>query len=85
VHAIRHDRTKEHGASVPATADSKLKSEAYAELGISVTFDPVTRIISAESRPEGACRAERVGGPTGDRSPRPVIVESGWSELCGAA
>ena len=27
----------------------------------------------------------RVGGPTGNRSPRPVIVESGWSELCRAA
>jgi hypothetical protein len=34
---------------------------AYAELGISVTFDPVTRMISAESRPVGACRTERVG------------------------
>jgi hypothetical protein len=24
---------------------------------------------------------ERVGGPTGNRSPRPVVVESSWSEL----
>ena len=40
-------------ALVLATAHPKLKAEAYAELGISVTFDPVTRIVSAESRPEG--------------------------------
>jgi hypothetical protein len=26
-----------------------------------------------------------VGGPTGNRSPRPVVVESGWSELRRAA
>jgi hypothetical protein len=29
-----------------------------AEVGLSNTFDPVTRIVSAESRPEGACIAE---------------------------
>ena len=51
-----------HIASVLATADPKLKAEVYAELGISVTFDPVTRMVAAESRPEGACRADRVGG-----------------------
>jgi hypothetical protein len=51
-------------ASVLATADPKLKAEAYAELGVSVTFDPLTRIVSAESRPEGACRTECVGGGT---------------------
>jgi site-specific DNA recombinase len=51
-------------ASVLATADPKLKAEAYAELGISVTFDPTTRMISAESRPAGACTTERVGGGT---------------------
>ena len=51
-------------ASVLATADPKLKAEVYAELGISVTFDPVTRVVAAESRPEGACRADRVGGGT---------------------
>jgi hypothetical protein len=49
-------------ASVLATADPKLKAEAYAELGISVTFDPVNRVVIAESRPEGACRTECVGG-----------------------
>jgi site-specific DNA recombinase len=51
-------------AAVLATADPKLKAEAYAELGISVTFDPVTRIVAAESRPEGACTTECVGGGT---------------------
>jgi len=74
-----------HIASVLATADPKLKAEVYAELGISVTFDPVTRMVAAESRPEGACRAHRVGGPTGNFGPRPVVMESPWSELRTAA
>ena len=28
---------------------------------------------------------DRVGGPTSNRSPRPVVVESSWSELRRAA
>jgi hypothetical protein len=72
-------------ASVLADADPKLKAEAYAELGISVTFDPVTRIVSAESRLEAACSPKSVGGPTWTRGPRPVAMEDPWSELCRAA
>ena len=72
-------------ASVLATADPKLKAEAYAELGISVTFDPVTKMISAESRPAGACTTERVGGPTWTRGPRPLAMEDPWSDLYRAA
>ena len=48
--------------SVLTAAEPRLKAEAYAELGISITFDPMTRVISVESRPEWACRTERVGG-----------------------
>ena len=65
-------------ASVLATADPKLKAEAYAELGISVTFDPVTRIVSAESRPEGACRAESVGGGNRNNALRPFDGPPAW-------
>jgi hypothetical protein len=65
-------------ASVLATADSKLKAEAYAELGISVTLDPVTRVISAESRPEGACRAERVGGGKRNNALHPFDDSPAW-------
>jgi hypothetical protein len=75
--------------SVLADADPKLKAEAYAELGISVTFDPVTRMISAESRPAGACRTERVGGGTptrfGGLQPSPLDrVQGRTSCLCCA-
>jgi hypothetical protein len=73
--------------SVLADADPKLKAEAYAELGVSVTFDPVTRMISAESRPVGACRTERVGGGTptrfGGLQPSPLDrVQGRTSHLC---
>jgi hypothetical protein len=72
-------------SSVLATADSKLKAEVYAELGVTVKYDPLNRIITAESRPEGACRTERVGGPTGNFGPRPFVMVSPWSELRRAA
>ena len=65
-------------ASVLATAYSQLKAEVYFELGISVTFDPVNRIVTAESRPEGGCRTERVGEGTGNNALRPFDTSPAW-------
>jgi site-specific DNA recombinase len=46
-------------------ADPKIKAQVYAELGISVTYDPHRRVAKVKARP---CSTERVGGPT---SPNP--------------
>jgi hypothetical protein len=50
-------------ASVPATADPARKAQIYADVfGIRITYDPTTRMVAPELRPEGVCRTERVGG-----------------------
>ncbi|HVA04763.1 MAG TPA: recombinase family protein [Acidimicrobiales bacterium] len=51
-------------ASVLATADPKLKAEVYAELGVSVSYDHVQRIVRAEARPTNRCANGRVGEGT---------------------
>ena len=38
--------------TLDAGADPKLKAKLYAELGITVRYDPSTRIVAAQSRPE---------------------------------
>jgi hypothetical protein len=38
------------------------KADVYAALGITVTYNPVQRLISAEARPFEPCTTERVGG-----------------------
>lgn len=48
-------------AAVLATADPKDRAEVYAELGVSVTYDPVRHLVAVEARP---CTTERVGGGT---------------------
>lgn len=48
-------------AAVLATADPQDRAEVYAELGVSVTYDPVRRLVAVEAAP---CTTERVGGPT---------------------
>ena len=45
-------------------ADRADKAAIHAALGLRVTYDPVTRCVIAEARPEGAYRTERVGGGT---------------------
>ena len=51
-------------ASVLATADPKLKAEAYAELGVSIAYDHERRVVTVEARPRGACANGRVGEGT---------------------
>jgi len=50
-------------ASVLADADPKLKAKLYDELGITVRYDPSTRIVAAQSLPQIACATVSVGGP----------------------
>ena len=38
----------------------------------------VNRIVTAESRPEGACRTERVGGGTRNKALRPFDASPAW-------
>jgi hypothetical protein len=68
-----------------ADADPKLKAQVYEDLGITVTYDPTRHVARIESRPANPWATVSVGGPTRNRSPRPVVVESGWSELRRAA
>jgi len=51
-------------AQVLSEADPADKAAVYAELGITVTYDPIQRLISAEARPFEPCTTERVGGGT---------------------
>jgi hypothetical protein len=50
-------------ASVLADAEPKLRAQLYEERGITVRYDPTTRMVAAESRPEVACATVSVGGP----------------------
>lgn len=50
-------------ATVLTTADPKLKTQLYDELGISVTYDPTRRTARIESRPETPMSRVSVGGP----------------------
>ena len=45
-------------------ADPELKAEVYTELGISVRYDPVLRIVHVEAQPKDSCSTARVGGGT---------------------
>ncbi len=47
--------------AVLGTAEPRLKAEVYAELGLTVSYDPASRMVAAEARP---CATERVGGGT---------------------
>ncbi len=42
-------------------ADPKIKAQVYAELGVSLTFDPHRKVVKVKARP---CSTERVGGGT---------------------
>ncbi len=50
--------------AVLAEADPKLKAEVYAELGVSVEYDPALHLVTATASPDGACTTDRVGGGT---------------------
>ncbi len=48
--------------TVLADADPKAKADLYAEMGLSITYEPGSRIVIAEARP--ACATGCVGGGT---------------------
>ncbi len=50
--------------TVLAATDPKLKAKLYEELGITVRYDPSTRIVAAQSCPQIACATVSVGGGT---------------------
>ena len=50
-------------SSVLADADPKLKTQLYDELGITVRYDPSTRIVAAQAGQQIACATVSVGGP----------------------
>ena len=52
----------------------------YNALGIRLTSVPERKTVAVELQRE-TWALERVGGPTGNLGPRPVVMESGWSEL----
>ena len=39
-------------------------AEVYTELGISVRYDPVLRVVHVEAQPKDSCSTARVGGGT---------------------
>jgi hypothetical protein len=49
-------------AQVLAEADGKDKANLYSELGISLTYDPELRKVTAQARLPIACATESVGG-----------------------
>ena len=48
--------------AVLADSDPKLKTQLYDELGITVRYDPSTRIVVVQSSPQIACATVSVGG-----------------------
>jgi hypothetical protein len=44
------------------TGDPAIRAAVYAELGMSVKYDPLQQRLIIKSRPAGACATERVGG-----------------------
>jgi hypothetical protein len=61
-------------------ATPEQRATIYSEtMGLRITYNPGSASIEVEARP--ACTQDRVGGPTGNLGPRPVVMESGWSKL----
>jgi hypothetical protein len=67
-----------------AEADPETKNALYAALGIRLTYEPERNAVLVEAQPT-SWALDRVGGPTCNFAPRPVILDSGWSELRRAA
>jgi site-specific DNA recombinase len=61
-------------------ADTEDKAALYAELGIRLTYDPNRKVVNVEAQPD-SWALDRVGGGTRYSAPRPVVMDSGWSEL----
>jgi hypothetical protein len=63
---------------VLAEADADLKAEVYTELGNSVKYDPVLRIVHVEAQPKDSCSTARVGGAMATLS-TPVVWRTEWA------
>jgi hypothetical protein len=48
----------------PRFAGAELEAEVYAELPVSVRYDPVLRIVRVQAQPKASCSTARVGGGT---------------------
>jgi hypothetical protein len=66
--------------AVLATADPQDRAEVYAELGVSVTYDPLRRLVAVEARP---CTTERVGGGTRNNALRAFDACPAWGSHVG--
>jgi site-specific DNA recombinase len=49
---------------VLADEDPATRTALYASLGVTITYDPSNRLVTAEARPQIACALARVGGGT---------------------
>ena len=64
-------------------ADPEDRAALYAELGLTLRYDPTRHQIKATAELSRVARG--VGGPTRNLGPRPLEADSGWSELCRIA
>jgi hypothetical protein len=64
-------------------ATPEQRAKLYGSMGLRLTCHPERDVLEIECRP--ACTQARVGGGTCNFVPRPVVVESPWSELNQAA
>jgi site-specific DNA recombinase len=64
-------------------ANAEERRQFYEEIGLNLAY----RRVGKREKLTAALGVEfsRVGGPTRTRGPRPVVVESPWSQLCRAA
>jgi hypothetical protein len=70
-------------AEVLRNATPQQRAEVYGSLGLVLTYDDRSNELHVTA--DLARVAGRVGGGTRTRGPRPLVVESPWSELCRAA
>jgi site-specific DNA recombinase len=66
-------------------ADAVQKAAFYTQLNLRMTYYPDDRVVRVSANPPHACATARVGGGTRYKTPRLIIVDSGWSELGRAA
>jgi hypothetical protein len=60
-------------------ANPEDRAALYAELGLTLRYDPTRQQIKATAELSRVARG--VGGPTRNLGPRPLEADSGWSEL----
>jgi hypothetical protein len=61
------------------------KAEVYRQLGVELTYQSKKHLVEATVSPPQLWSSRRVGGGTCNFAPRPLVVDSPWSELGRAA